>query len=208
MREAVFKAWLVAQGYAPTSIATWLSDGRKVDGAYDLDEQFDRDGGASMLAQMAYSRSDEAASVPNPSAIDLSGSFYANLAACRAAARAYFRFRNSEARPQGRFGELDREAVLEAVAACDAVGDVAQYVTGLELGQPTKYWLVLDGQRYPSKAIVRDALAILDLARALDLGRRPTPTFDLLQHIDAHQHAIMFEGRLEDRAGMPARNER
>ena len=159
MREAEFKAWLVAQGYAPTSIATWLSDGRKVDGAYNLDEQFDRDGGASMLAQMAYSRSDEAAGVPNPSAIDLSGSFYANLAACRAAARAYFRFRNSEARPQGRFGELDREAVLEAVAACDAVGDVAQYVAGLELGQPTKYWLVLDGQRYPSKAIVRDALA-------------------------------------------------
>lgn len=159
MREAEFKAWLVAQGYAPTSIATWLSDGRKVDGAYDLDEQFDRDGGELMLAEMVYSRSDEAAGAPNPSAIDLSGSFYANLAACRAAARAYFRFRNSEARPQGRFGELDREAVLEAVAACDAVGDVAEYVAGLELGQPTKYWLVLDGQRYPSKAIVRDALA-------------------------------------------------
>lgn len=159
MREAEFKAWLVAQGYAPTSIATWLSDGRKVDGAYDLDEHFDRDGGELMLAEMVYSRSDEAAGAPNPSAIDLSGSFYANLAACRAAARAYFRFRNSEARPQGRFGELDREAVLEAVAACDAVGDVAQYVAGLELGQPTKYWLVLDGQRYPSKAIVRDALA-------------------------------------------------
>lgn len=159
MREAEFKAWLVAQGYAPTSIATWLSDGRKVDGAYDLDEQFDRDGGASMLAQMAYSRSDEAAGVPNPSPIDLSGSFYANLAACRAAARAYFRFRDSEARPQGRFGELDREAVLDAVAACDAVGNVAQYVAGLELGQPSRYWLVLDGKRYPSKAIVRDALA-------------------------------------------------
>ncbi|WDA41423.1 AAA family ATPase [Erythrobacter sp. BLCC-B19] len=159
MREAEFKAWLVAQGYAPTSIATWLSDGRKVDGAYGLDEQFDRDGGASILAEMAYSRSDDAAGRRNPSAIDLNGSFYANLAACRAAARAYFRFRNSEARPQGRFGELDREAVLEAVGACDAVGDVAQYVAALELGQPTRYWLVLDGKRYPSKAIVRDALA-------------------------------------------------
>lgn len=159
MREAEFKAWLVAQGYASTSIATWLSDGRKVDGAYGLDEQFDRDGGASILAEMAYSRSDDAAGRPNPSAIDLSGSFYANLAACRAAARAYFRFCETEARPQGRFGELDREAVLEAVAACDGVGDVAQYVAALELGQPTRYWLVLDGTRYPSKAIVRDALA-------------------------------------------------
>ncbi|ABD24798.1 McrBC 5-methylcytosine restriction system component-like protein [Novosphingobium aromaticivorans DSM 12444] len=112
-----------------------------------------------MLAEMAYSRADEAAGASNPSAIDLSGSFYANLSACRAAARAYFRFCNSEARPQGRFGELDREAVLEAVAACDAVGDVAQYVADLDLGQPTRYWLVLDGKRYPSKAVVRDALA-------------------------------------------------
>jgi len=159
VREAEFKAWLIAQGYAPTSIATWLSDGRKVDAAYGLDEQFDRDGGASMLSEMAYSRSDDAAGRPNPSAIDLNGSFYANLAACRAAARAYFRFCESEARPEGRFGELDREAVLEAVAACDAVGDVAQYVAALQLGQPTRYWLVLDGKRYPSKAIVRDALA-------------------------------------------------
>jgi 5-methylcytosine-specific restriction protein B len=97
VREAEFKAWLVAQGYAPTSIATWLSDGRKVDGAYGLDEQFDRDGGASILAEMAYSRSDDAAGRPNPSAIDLNGSFYANLAACRADARAYFRFCESEA---------------------------------------------------------------------------------------------------------------
>lgn len=159
MREAEFKAWLVAQGYAPTSIATWLSDGRKVDGAYGLDEQFDRDGGASMLAEMAYSRADELADLRNPSAIDLNGSFYSNLAACRAAARAYFRFRASEALPEGRFGELDRQAVLEAVAACEDVGDPAQYVAGLGLGLPSRYWLVLDGKRYPSKAIVRDALA-------------------------------------------------
>ncbi|WP_245804626.1 AAA family ATPase [Erythrobacter tepidarius] len=162
MKEAEFKAWLVAQGYAPTSIATWLSDGRKVDGAYGLDEQFDRDGGASMLAEMAYSRSDEAAGAPNPSAIDLGASFYSNLAACRAAARAYFRFRASEARPEGRFGELERAAVLEAVAACEDVGDPAQYVAGLGLGLPSRYWLVLDGKRYPSKAIVRDALARRD----------------------------------------------
>ena len=159
MREAEFKAWLVAQGYASTSIATWLSDGRKVDGAYGLDEQFDRDGGASMLAEMAYSRSDDLAGAPNPSAIDLGGWFYSNLAACRAAARAYFRFRASEARPEGRFSELDRRAVLEAVAACEDVGDPARYVAGLGLGLPNKYWLVLDGKRYPSKAIVRDALA-------------------------------------------------
>lgn len=45
------------------------------------------------------------------------------------------------------------------MAACDAVGDVTQYVAALQLGQPTRYWLVLDGKRYPSKAIVRDALA-------------------------------------------------
>lgn len=159
MREAEFKTWLIAQGYASTSIATWLSDGRKVDGAYGLDEQFDRDGGASMLAEMAYSRSDEAEGAPNPSAIDLGGSFYSNLAACRAAARAYFRFRASEARPEGRFGELDRQEVLEAVAACDSFGDAAKYVASLGLGLPDKYWLVLDGKRYPSKAIVRDALA-------------------------------------------------
>ena len=159
VREAEFKAWLAAQGYADSSIATWRSDARKVDNAYDLDQQFDLDGGASMLAELTYSRADEAAGAPNPSRLDYSGPLYSNLADCRAAAKAYFRFRNSEARPQGRFGKLDREAVLEAVAACDAVADVAQYVAGLELGQPAKYWLVLDGKRYPSKAIVRDALA-------------------------------------------------
>ncbi len=159
MREAEFRAWLAAQGYATSSISTWRSDARKVDNAYDLDRQFDLDGGASMLAELTYSRADEAAGAPNPSRLDYSGPLYSNLADCRAAARAYFRFRNSEARPQGRFGELDREAVLEAVAACDAVGDVTQYVAGLELGLPSRYWLILDGKRYPSKAIVRDALA-------------------------------------------------
>jgi len=159
VREAEFRAWLATQGYAASSIATWRSDARKVDNAYDLDRQFDLDGGASMLTELAYSKADEAAGAPNPSRLDYTGPLYSNLADCRAAARAYFRFRNSEAQPQGRFGELDREAVLEAVAACDAIGEVAQYVAGLELGQPSRYWLVLDGKRYPSKAIVRDALA-------------------------------------------------
>lgn len=159
MKEAEFKSWLVAQGYAPTSIATWLSDARKVDRAYNLDEQFDQDGGESMLAEMTDSRADEAAGAPNPSRLDYTDSLYSNLADCRAAARAYFRFRASEARPEGKFGELDRQAVLEAVAACEDVGDPAQYVAGLGLGLPSRYWLVLDGKRYPSKAIVRDALA-------------------------------------------------
>jgi len=158
VREAEFRSWLQAQGYAANSMATYLSDARKVDQAYDLDLQFERDGGATMLAEMAYSRADEAAGRPNPSRLDYTNSFYRNLAACRASARAYFRFLASEARPQGRFGELSRQAVFDAMAACDAAGSVAQYVADLGLGQPTKYWLVIDGKRYPSKAVTRDAL--------------------------------------------------
>lgn len=104
-------AWLAANGYAASSIATWRSDARKVDNTYDLDRQFDLDGGASMLAELTYSRADEAAGAPNPSRLDYTGPLYSNLADCRAAARAYFRFRNSEARPQGRSGELDPVSV-------------------------------------------------------------------------------------------------
>ena len=158
MREAEFKAWLEAQEYATSSVATWLSDARKVDRAYELDSQFDLDGGATILSEMTYSRADKAARRPNPSALDYSGALYSNLADCRAAARAYFRFRSSDTRTEGRFGELGIQAVMDAVADCDAAAGVAQYVTGLGLGQPTKFWLVLEGKRYPSKAIVRDAL--------------------------------------------------
>lgn len=160
MREEEFRAWLQAQEYSRNTVATYLSDGRKVNQAYDLDSEYDGDHCASLLDHLAYSKDDEATGAPNPSAINIAGPLYSNLMACRAATRAYVRFRSSVSNPGGRLEGLDRDKILQAIQACDDAGSVEVYIATLEgLGDPTKFWLLFEGRRYPSKAIVRDALS-------------------------------------------------
>jgi hypothetical protein len=160
VREEEFRAWLQAQEYSRNTVATYLSDGRKVNQAYDLDSEYDGDHCASLLDHLAYSKDDEATGAPNPSAINIAGPLYSNLMACRAATRAYVRFRSSVSNPGGRLEGLDRDKILQAIQACDDAGSVEVYIATLEgLGDPTKFWLLFEGRRYPSKAIVRDALS-------------------------------------------------
>ncbi|MFD1105658.1 McrB family protein [Sphingobium olei] len=55
---------------------------------------------------------------------------------------------------------LTAQDVLDAIARCDAAGSVEAFIAGQDgLGPPAKFWLLHRGKRYPSKAIVRDALA-------------------------------------------------
>jgi len=159
VQKTEFKSWLQAQEYSTNTIATWLSDGGKVDRAYDLDRKFEEDACEGLLEELVYSRSDEAGGAPNPSALTITGPLYRNLAACRAAVRAYVRFRSSRNDVEGRLSGLDRQIVLEAIAACEAAGSAAAFVATLEdRGQPQKYWLLHAGKRYPSKAIVHWAM--------------------------------------------------
>ncbi len=53
-----------------------------------------------------------------------------------------------------------REHVLAAIAEYDSVGEVA-FLETYGFGQPSRYWLVRDGKRYASKAILGAAVGFL-----------------------------------------------
>ena len=160
MKEAEYRTWLQAQEYAASSVSTRMSDTRRVDQAHgDLDEHFGRDRMAGLLQVFAYSLADQLAARPNPTALPINGNLYKNLATYRAAIASYKRFCEADDHPDGRLAGLDREAILQAIAACDAAGSVEAFVNELEdRGVPQKYWLVHGGKRYPSKAIVHWAM--------------------------------------------------
>ncbi len=160
MREAEYRAWLQAQEHAASSVSTRMSDTRRVDQAHgDLDEHFARDQMAGLQQVFAYSSADQLAARPNPTALPINGDLYKNLATYRAAIASYKRFCEADDQPDGRLAGLDRHAILQAIAACDAAGSVEAFVSHLEdRGAPQKYWLVHGGKRYPSKAVVHWAM--------------------------------------------------
>jgi len=54
---------------------------------------------------------------------------------------------------------LTAQDILAAIERCDAAGSVEAFIASHDgLGPPAKFWLLHRGKRYPSKAIVRDAL--------------------------------------------------
>lgn len=66
-----------------------------------------------------------------------------------------------ESKPSGEGVKLGLTAqdILAAIERCDAAGSVEAFIASHEgLGNPAKFWLLHRGKRYPSKAIVRDAL--------------------------------------------------
>lgn len=159
LRDSEYKAWLQAQEYRDTTIATRLADARRVEQYYgDLDQAFEADGCASILAALAYSSKDRAEDRKNPTDIPIAGNPYNGLASYRSAVSAYCRFRVAEAKPALAEG-LTREAVLAELARYDAAGSLDDYLTRFTgLGQPQTYWLVHGGRLYPSKAIVHGAV--------------------------------------------------
>ena len=160
MREADFRAWLLAQAYAPNSVNTWLTDARRVERVMgDLDAAYEADRCASLLETLVYSTKDRAEGRENPTAIVMDATtIYRNFASFRAAVRCYNRFRDADQSGADNSG-LTREAVLTEIEKFNAAGSVNAYITRFEnLGHPQSYWLVHDGKRYPSKAITHGAL--------------------------------------------------
>lgn len=95
MRETEYRAWLGAQGQAPSTISTRLSDARRVEAHYsELDEAFDLDRCESLLAGLRYTAADRAAGRPNPSKLEVDGDVYDSLGSYRSAITTYCRFRD------------------------------------------------------------------------------------------------------------------
>ncbi|SIT18056.1 AAA domain (dynein-related subfamily) [Achromobacter sp. MFA1 R4] len=161
MKENEFKAWMQAEGYSKTTVNTQMTDVRRIERAYgDLDNLPDGLTLAAIRETMQYSKADERAGRPNPSRFEIDGNLYDGLAHFRATLNFYRRFLDTEALPRGvgTFG-LTPQDILQAIDRCDAAKSVTDFIASHEgLGNPMKFWLLHRGKRYPSKAIVRDAL--------------------------------------------------
>lgn len=162
MKEAEFKAWMEAEGYSKATINTQMTDVRRLDKAYgDLDALPDGQTIAELRDLLAYSKSDQRDGRPSPAKFEIDGDLYSNLAHFRAALNFYRRFLDAQKGMQsGATYGLTPQNILDAIGRCDAAGSVEAFIANLDgLGTPAKFWLLHRGKRYPSKAIVRDALA-------------------------------------------------
>lgn len=165
MRVAEFKAWMEAEGYSANTINTQMTDVRRLDKAYgNLDELPDGQTLGSIRNSLAYSKADQRDGRPTPAKFEIDGDLYANLAHFRAALNFYQRFIAAQGRsPSSATLGLVPQDILDAIARCDAAGSVEAFIASHDgLGAPAKFWLLHRGKRYPSKAIVRNALAHTD----------------------------------------------
>lgn len=93
MQEAAYTAWMAARGYEAPTQSTSLSALRRIEAAYGrLDDAFLADGLEGILSELAYSKSDERGSQPNPSKIPMTGNIYNGLASLRTHLGFYRRF--------------------------------------------------------------------------------------------------------------------
>jgi hypothetical protein len=161
MREDEFKAWMEAEGYSKATVATQMTDVRRLDKAYgNLDDLPDAQTLASIRESLRYSKADLKAGRTNPAKFEIDGDLYGNLAHFRASLNFYQRFLDAQATPRsGSTLGLTAQDILVAIDRCDAAGSAENFIARHEgLGAPRNYWLLHRGKRYPSKAIVRDAL--------------------------------------------------
>lgn len=93
-----YEHWLRAKYKAANTVTTQLSQARRLEKFYgNLDEHFDRDRLASILADLAYSSTDKEAGKPNPSRVPIDGdNVYGGLVHLSGAVRRYGRFRSGE----------------------------------------------------------------------------------------------------------------
>ena len=164
MREAAFEAWLEAQGYPKGTNGSYVVYCLRVEKTYgDLDTQSDDPTLEKLVKTIECCTADELVKQPVPPRIVTKGDPAKEVSRFRGALRRYQRFMvdtavraRTEAQPNG----LTRKDILDAIARCDAAGSVEAFVASLEgLGAPHKFWLLHEGKRYPSKAIVRSSLA-------------------------------------------------
>jgi hypothetical protein len=92
--KSTYQSWLVQQGYAAGTVQAQMHRAGRVEDRYgDLDEHYDRDQLASVIAELKYSTEDERRSRPNPSKIPFNGNCRTNLASYRDAMQRYCKFR-------------------------------------------------------------------------------------------------------------------
>lgn len=111
MQKASFRAWL-DQRHTANSVASRYSCAKRVEEQYgDLDEAYEADGLASILAKLAYSMTDSKANRPNPTQLKITGNPYNSLNSFKTGVRSYKAFRDS-----GGEAEVVREAAIELAA--------------------------------------------------------------------------------------------
>ncbi|MCW4116378.1 AAA family ATPase [Aurantimonas sp. MSK8Z-1] len=150
MKEAEFKAWMAAQGYEGSTISTQLSKVRKLDRHFgNLDKHIDNET-IEIIAD----------ALRNPDTLPPELGNEGERSHLKTSLKYYRSFAQSQKGAPGKSAGLTVQGVLDAITRCDSFPSVADFVASSEgLGHPHKFWLVFDGKRYPSKAIVRDALA-------------------------------------------------
>lgn len=162
MREAEFKAWIEAEGYSKATISTLMTDVRRLDRGYgDLDALPDGGTLSSIRASLAYSKDDERAGKPSPLPFPIDGNLYNSIAHFRSSLNYYQRFLDAQAvLVRSATLGLTPQDILDAIGRCDLAGSVEAFIAlHSSLGAPRNFWLLHRGERYPSKVIVRDALA-------------------------------------------------
>lgn len=147
MNEAGFRKWLEAN-YSPNTVATKLSEARQLAKAYgDLDELYDEDRLEAVMESLRYSTADKAQGLPNPSKVPLTSDLYRDLSNLRTTVNYYRRYRGDKSSPKP-----DANAVNRTIDECAALG-LNAFLETYGFGKDIDYWVLRDGQRYPSKAV-------------------------------------------------------
>lgn len=151
MNESGFRDWLETH-YKASTVSTKLTESRKLTAAYgDLDMHYDSDRLDSVLQTLAFSAADRAGGHPNPSKLSVSANVYRDLSNYRTTINYYRRYREGASRrSSNRRPNID--AVNKAMDQYDALGFNA-FMDAYNFGSTINYWVVRDGNRYPSKAI-------------------------------------------------------
>lgn len=147
MNEAGFRQWLEAN-YSPNTVATKLSEARQLAKAYgDLDELYDENRLEAVMESLRYSAADKAQNRPNPSKVPLTSDLYRDLSNLRTTVNYYRRYRGEKSQPKP-----NAEAVNKAIDECAALG-LDAFLDNYGFGKDIDYWVLRDGERYPSKAV-------------------------------------------------------
>ncbi|MFM0348225.1 McrB family protein [Paraburkholderia sp. RL17-347-BIC-D] len=170
MREAEFKTWFETQSYTAGTISTQMSKVRKLDKAFgDLDSLYQRGEFDKLEADLKSGSNLPEGLGADGERRDLPTSL-----------RYYRKFIEAEGSHGTAEMGLTPQDILDAIGRCDAAGSAEAYISRQEgLGPPKNFWLLHRGKRYPSKAIVRDALRQI-ASDSLPRTRQCTATLEAL----------------------------
>jgi 5-methylcytosine-specific restriction protein B len=163
VNEEAFRSWL-EKNYSANTVSTKMSEARQLAKAYgDLDQLYDHDRLSEVMESLRYSANDKAAKRTNPSKVDLTSDLYRDLSNLRTTVNYYKRFRgDSQPRP-------DVKSVHLAMEECASVG-LEAFLETYGFGKPSTidYWVLRDGERFPSKAIFGTAHQYMPNGSPLD----------------------------------------